>query len=64
MIGGEQKARQAEAARRQHETWERRREADYLAQRIGEETREAVYRAGLELEKFHDFTERVAGRRP
>jgi hypothetical protein len=60
----EQKAREAEAARRQHAAWERRREADYLAQRIGDETREAVYRAGLDLEKFHDFTERIAGRRP
>jgi hypothetical protein len=60
----EQKAREAEAARRQHEAWERRREADYLAERIGGETRHAVYQAGIELEKFHDFSERIAGRRP
>lgn len=59
----EQKAREAEAARREHEAWERRREADYLAERIGEETRQAVYQAGVELEKFHDFSERIAGRR-
>jgi len=42
---------------------ERRLEADYLARRIGEETQEAVYRAGLQLDKFHDFSERIAGRR-
>ena len=59
----EQKAREADAAQRQHEAWERRCEADYLAERIGEETREAVYRAGIELGKFHDFSERIAGRR-
>lgn len=59
----EQKAREAEAARRKHEAWERRREADYLAERIGDETRRAVYQAGIELEKFHDFSERIAGRR-
>ena len=57
------KAREAEAARREHEAWERRREADYLAERIGDETQRAVYRAGIELEKFHDFSERIAGRR-
>ena len=39
------------------------READYLAERIGDETQRAVYRAGIELEKFHDFSERIAGRR-
>ncbi len=59
----EQKAREAEAARREHEAWERRREADYLAERIGDETRRAVYQGGIELEKFHDFSERIAGRR-
>jgi hypothetical protein len=59
----EQKAREAEAAQREHDAWERRREADYLAERIGEETREAVYRAGIVLEKFRDFSERIAGRR-
>ncbi len=59
----EQKAREAEAARQQHEAWERRREADYLAERIGDETRRAVYDAGIQLEKFHDFSERIAGRR-
>jgi hypothetical protein len=59
----EQKAREAEPARREHEAWERRREADYLAERIGDETRRAVYQAGIELEKFHDFSERIAGRR-
>ena len=59
----EQKAREAQAARQQHEAWERRREADYLAGRIGDETRRAVYQAGIELEKFHDFSERIAGRR-
>ena len=58
----EQKAREAEAARREHEAWERRREADYLAERIGDETRRSVYQAGIELEKFHDFSERIAGR--
>jgi hypothetical protein len=59
----EQKAREAEAARREHEAWEHRREADCLAERIGDETRRAVYQAGIELEKFHDFSERIAGRR-
>ncbi len=59
----EQKAREAEAARREHEAWERRREADYLAERIGDETRRSVYQAGIELEKLHDFSERIAGRR-
>jgi hypothetical protein len=59
----EQKAREAEAARRQHEAWERRREADYLAERIGGETRHAIYQAGIELEKFQDLSERIAGRR-
>lgn len=59
----EQKAREADAVQRQHEGWERRREGDYLAQRIGEATREAVYRAGIELEKFRDFSGRIAGRR-
>ena len=59
----EQKAREAEAARQEHEAWERRREADYLAERIGDETRRSVYQAGIELEKFHDFSERIAGRR-
>ncbi len=59
----EQRAREAEAAQREHEAWERRREADYLAERIGEETHEAVYRAGIALEKFRDFSERIAGRR-
>ncbi len=59
----ERKAREAEAAQREHAAWERRREADYLAERIGEETREAVYRAGIELEKLRDFSERIAGRR-
>ena len=59
----EQKAREAEAARREHEAWERRREAHYLAERIGYETRRSVYQAGIELEKFHDFSERIAGRR-
>ncbi len=58
-----QKAREAEAARREHEAWERRREADYLAERIGDETRRSVYQAGIELEKLHDFSERIAGRR-
>ena len=60
----EQKAREAERARGENDRFERRMEADYLAERIGEETREAVYRAGIELEKFHDFSERIAGRRP
>jgi hypothetical protein len=59
----EQKAREAEVARRQHEAWERRREADYLAEQIGKETRRAVYQAGIDLEKFHDLSERIAGRR-
>ena len=59
----EQKAREAEAVQRQHEAWERRREADYLAERIGDETRRGAYAAGIELEKFHDFSERIAGRR-
>ena len=59
----EQKAREADAAQRQYEACERRRETDYLAERIGEETGEAVYRAGIELEKFRDFSERIAGRR-
>jgi len=59
----DERARAAEMARRESEAWERRREADYLAERIGEETREAVYRAGVELEKYHDFSERIAGRR-
>jgi len=59
----EQKAREAEAARQEHEAWERRREADYLAERIGDETRRSVYQAGIELEKFHDFSERIEGRR-
>ncbi len=59
----EEQARLAEAARREQEAWERRREADYLAGRIGDETREAVYRAGIELDKFRDFSERIAGRR-
>lgn len=35
----QQKAREAEAARRGWDAWERRREADYLAKRIGEEMR-------------------------
>lgn len=60
----EQKAREAEAACRENERFGRRRDADYLAQRIGQETREAVYRAGIELEHFHDFSERIARRRP
>lgn len=60
----ERKAREAEAARRENERFERRQDADYLAERIGEETRHAVYQAGIELEKFHDFSERIAGRRP
>jgi hypothetical protein len=59
-----QKAREAERARRENERFERRQDADYLAERIGEETRHAVYQAGIELEKFHDFSERIAGRRP
>ena len=59
----EEKAREAERARRENDRFERRQEADYLAERIGEETREAVYRAGIELEKFRDFSERIAGRR-
>jgi hypothetical protein len=59
----EEQARLAEARRRHWEAVERRLEADYLARRIGEETQEAVYRAGLQLDKFHDFSERIAGRR-
>jgi hypothetical protein len=59
----QQKARDVELAQQGHAAWGRRREADYLAERIGKETREAVYRAGIELEKFHDFSERIAGRR-
>ena len=58
-----QKAREAEAARREYEAWERRREANYLAERIGDETRRAVYQAGIELDQLHDFSERIAGRR-
>ncbi len=59
----QQKARDVELAQHEHAAWERRREADYLAERIGEETREAVYRAGIGLEKFRDFSERIAARR-
>jgi hypothetical protein len=59
----EQKAREAEAARREHEAWDRRREANHLAERIGDATRRAVYQAGIELEQLHDFSERIAGRR-
>jgi hypothetical protein len=42
----QQKAREAEAARRANEAWERRLEADYLAQRIAEEIRRRCWAAG------------------
>ena len=60
----EQKAHEAEEARQRHEAWKRRSEADYLARRIGEETRHAAYQAGIQLEQFHDMSDRIAGRRP
>ncbi len=60
----EEKALAAERARRENDRFERRMEADYLARRIGEETRQAAYGAGIQLEHFHDVSERIAGRRP
>lgn len=59
----EEQARLAEARRRHWEAVDRQLQADYLARRIGEETQEAVYRAGIQLDRFHDFSERIAGRR-